>query len=49
MQAVLSAIAVVMIVLLAFDLARWHRLSRAQQNLVIGLAMGLVIVGVLAG
>jgi hypothetical protein len=49
MQALFSAVALVIIILLAADQARWHRLSRGQGLVVLGVALGLVIAGVLLG
>jgi integral membrane sensor domain MASE1 len=46
-RATFSAIALVVIILLALDQGRWHRLSRTQSIAVFGLAMALLIVGVL--
>jgi hypothetical protein len=48
-QTLCSVVAAVMIVLLAVDQGRWHRLSRGQGIVVFGVAMGLVIAGVLIG
>jgi hypothetical protein len=48
-QALFSAIALVMILLLAVDQGRWHRLSRGQCRVVLGIALGLVIAGLLIG
>jgi hypothetical protein len=48
-QVLFSAVALTMVILLAVDQGRWHRLSRGEGVAVLGVALGLVIAGVLIG